>query len=400
MTKKPGGYIRPRYNKQNEISYYQVCLLISYEEVNGRKRPKYAYYKAASEDEAKEMLLTKQFEQLLQPKHISQSSNMQIGTFIDTEFLPHFVYGVLKQSSCRAYRDHVKYIKHYIGNVRLRDLTTVQLQSMYKNLLIASPLSGNPLSFRTVQDVKRLVSVILNTAIGCGYISTNVNDGVKLRRPANEVTKKKDIYTKEEMAIILKHVKGTDVELLVMLAYDSAMRRGELAGLQFSDFCMEEGYVNVSRNVTQGLESECVVTSPKTKNSVRKIYLSSDTMELVRKAHLEYKKQKLQMGDAFIDSDRLFRSQKTSKPLNPHSLYTKFKRAIQDLPVPSLRLHSLRSTSVTHSLAAGANVKAISAKCGHRNVLITQNIYEKNSDDTDRQASNVMSNIISEVINM
>lgn len=400
MTQKPGGYIRPRYNKQNELTHYQVCLLISYEEVNGRKRPKYAYYKAYSEEEAKELLLIKQSEQVLQQKHISQSSNMQIGTFIDTVFLPLYVYGVLKPSSCRAYRDHVKYIKHYIGNVRLRDLSTIQLQSMYKNLLIASPLSGNPLSFRTVQDVKRLMSVVLNTAIGCGYITENVNDGVKLRRPANEVTKKKDIYTKEEMAIILKHVKGTDVELLIMLAYDSAMRRGELCGLKFSDFCMEEGYVNVSRNVTQGIDSECVVTSPKTKNSVRKIYLSAETMELVKKAHLEYKKQKLQMGDAFIDSDRLFRSQKTSKPLNPHSLYTKFKRAIQDLPVPSLRFHSIRSTSVTHSLEAGASAKAISAKCGHASILITQNIYEANTDSKNKHAAQIMDSLISEVINM
>lgn len=403
--KQPGGYIRTRYNKKGDITYYQVCVLVGYTENNGKRRPQYKFFKAFNKEDAEELLLQKQAEFVLNKKKVMQASSMTMKKFIEEEYLPNFVFGILKDSSAKCYEEHSRYVVASIGSVKLKDLTTVMLQRMYKNMFEASPLSGNSLSYRTVLDIKRFVSTALNTAISLGYLSENPNYAVKLRRPEHEKVKDKKVYTREEMAMIFHHVKGTPAELIILLAYDSGMRRGELCGLQFSDFNFEENYVDILRNITEGKEAQgrinyAITTTPKTKAGRRRVYLSKTTMELVKKELVNYKKQKMLLGEKFIDSDRLFRDARTSKPLQPHSIYQIYRRSVKELPITSLKFHALRATSITHALEAGASVKAIAEKVGHRDVLVTQNIYEACTTTMKHQAADIMENIITNVVNM
>jgi len=56
-------------------------------------------------------------------------------------------------------------------------------------------------------------------------------------------------------------------------------------------------------------------------------------------------------------------------------------------------------TSITLAIENGAPIKAVSAKVGHKDVKITENIYLKNTEKMTAQTTEVMSKIMEEVVN-
>lgn len=399
QKKEATGYIRERYNKLGERTYFQVVINTGTIEVNGKKKKQEQFFKAYSREEAEELLAIKKAQYVLHRKQFANPALMTLKFFIEEEYMPNFVIGVLKESSARSYRQNCKYILACLGEIKLRDITTNRLQQMYNQLLKKSPFSGKPLSYRTVTDIKRQITCILNTCIACNYMYENPNMGVKLRKPPRLEEEKKEIYTMEEMAILLNGAKGTDMEAPLLVVFDGGLRRGEVCALEFSDFDFENKTVTISKNLTQGLESEAVLTTVKSASSKRIVHLTDVTMEAVKRAHVQYKKLQLSKGTNFVPSNRLVYNPKNGAGINPHSFYTKFKRLCKELGLPPIRLHGLRSTSITLAIENGAPIKAVSAKVGHKDVKITENIYLKNTEKMTAQTTEVMSKIMEEVVN-
>ncbi len=398
-VKKIGGHVRPRIGKDGSISYYQVCIYLGKSIINGKSKANYQYFSAPTEEQAYELLEQKKAEATLHMKRFASPSMMTVSEFIHNQFLPEFVYDVLKPSTQRAYTDHAKYVDLTIGSIRLRDLTTVHLQRMFKDLMNKSPLSGNPLSYRTIQDIKRFTSVVLRCAIDLKYLYENPLDGVRLKKPSDEVpTGNHNIYTKEQMATLLKGVKDTDLELPLVLLLDSGMRRGELCGLTYDNVLWEENSIRITQNLTHGMNDKVYMVSPKTQSGIRTVTLTTYTMELLKKSYVDYKKLKLLHGADFHDTKAVIHKENGDFFL-PHSLYNKFKRTIAKLGLPPIRLHAIRSTSITLAIQEGATIRAVAQRVGHLDCTVTEKVYLKCTQPMLDQAADVMEGIIRDVVN-
>lgn len=396
--KKVGGYVRPRYNKAGEITYYQVCVYNGKSTVNGKTKSDYQYFTAPNEQQAYELLEQKKAEATLHMRRFANPSMMTVHDFIYEQYLPEFVYDVLKPSTQRSYTDHAKYLDLMIGTIRLRDLTTVHLQRMFKELMNASPLSGKPISYRTVQDIKRFTSVVLKTAIDLKYLYENPLDGVRLKKPTDDLpTGNHDIYTKEQLSILLKGVKGTDMELPLVLLLDSGMRRGELCALTYDNVLWDENSIRITQNLTHGIDDKAFMVTPKTQSGVRTVTLTTYTMELLKKSYKEYKKLKLSQGTQFHDTRAVIHKENGDFFL-PHSIYNKFRRITNKLNLPPIRLHAIRSTSITLAIQEGAKIRAVAQRVGHKDCTVTENVYLQCTKPMAEQATEIMENIISEVI--
>ena len=67
----------------------------------------------------------------------------------------------------------------------------------------------------------------------------------------------------------------------------SGLRRGELLALQWEDLNVKERILTVNKQVTR-MEGELDVTEPKTKNSVRKVALSQQAVDLLVQEHEQH----------------------------------------------------------------------------------------------------------------
>lgn len=395
MTDGIGGYIRPRETKKG-ISY-QVGLYLGKDYLG---KNKYKYFTAKTEEEAKELLLKKQAEAILNGKnYASKDNSMTISQFLEMYF-EEYVYGVLKPATQRTYTHISKYVIALLGDKKLCDLKSVDLQNFYRKLLKCSPFSKDKkgLSLRTVTDIKRFVTVFLNVAVANELIEKNVNIGIKLPRNIKvDVEPKKEVYTMEEVGILLQGAKGTDMELPLTLLLDLGCRRGELLALKYTDVDWENNEISITKNLTEGLNNTTHIVTPKTKAGIRKVKVTERTMNLLKRSYTDYKRAKLQNRD-FVDT-KLIVHKPNGEGIKPHSFYNKYCRFTKRIGLPHIRLHALRNTSITLAIQNGAPLKAVSEKVGHSSTVITSDIYLKNTDKMREQTTQVMESIFQQAVN-
>ena len=390
-----GGFIRERNTLRGV--HFQVGLYLGKDYLG---KNKYEYFTVKTREEAEELLMKKQAEAILNGKNYSsKDKSMTVSEFLEMYF-EEYVYGVLKPATERAYTSIAVYVVKLLGDKKLDELRSVDLQNFYRKLLKCSPLSKDKkgLSYRTVTDIKRFVSVFLNVAVANELIEKNPNVGIKLPRNLQvDVEPKKEIYTAEEVGILLREAKGTDLELPLTILIDSGCRRGELLALTYNDVAWEEGTISITKSLTEGLNGTTHVVTPKTKAGIRKVKLTEHTMNLLKRSYTDYKRAKLQNRN-FVDT-KLIIHKKNGEGLKPHSLYNKYCRFTKRIGLPHIRLHALRNTSITLAIENGCPIKAVSEKVGHSSVTITSDVYLKNTDKMREETSQIMESILQKAVN-
>lgn len=384
--------IRPRYNKKGEITSYQGKLYLG-KKANGKNHE--VYYSAKTHEEIERILAEKEAEYVLQD--FQEPNSMTVNYYLENEWYPNYVEPVLKETSIRAYKCHMKYITEMIGAIKLQKLTSTQIQQMYVSLMQKSPFSDKPLSYRTVLDVHRTLTSALNVAKEIGYVKNNPTIGTKLRKPSCFEEEKKMVYDADEVQELLIGVKGTPLEMYFRLIIEATLRRGEALALTWTDIDWDKSTIRINKSWVEDRNNKPILSTPKTKSSVRTIKLTSEMMQMLKRARNDYNTRKLAGGD-FVDSQRII-SQKNGKPYNPKSFYQLFKRTIRKLELPELRLHDLRHTGITLQLENGANIKAVSTRAGHSSIKITGDIYSHCTQKMEDETVDIIEKVFEPVVN-
>ena len=250
--------------------------------------------------------------------------------------------------------------------------------------------TGGGLSQKTQKHYVTFISDVLSYARTCGLITDNPCTKVKTVKTGD---KEKEIYSLDELKTLLNLInEKADLQHKVMfnlLAY-CGMRRGELMGLEFKDIDFENNTLEIVRTSNYQNGTTGIYTStPKTKSSVRELYLQPHLTELIRQWQCE------QCGDLWVNSDRLFINWR-GEPMRPYYPYKWLKDFCEREGVPFKGLHSFRHTVATQSIVNGVDVSTVSAILGHSNVSTTLNIYTHAVRKAKAKAANVMAGLIDE----
>ena len=175
------------------------------------------------------------------------------------------------------------------------------------------------LSPKTIRNIHGLISAVLHVY----RPSMALNTSLPQRKRSNLY-----IPTEAEVQKLMEVVKGTDLELPVLLAAFGPMRRGEICALQPSD--IEGNIVHVSKNMVRTEDNEWIIKSPKSYAGDRYILFPDHVIQKLK-------------GHTHVE--RIV-------SLTPNQITDKFARVLKQNGLQHFRFHDLRhySASILHTL--------------------------------------------------
>lgn len=266
-----------------------------------------------------------------------------------------------------------------------------------------------PLSNKTIQHYHRVLSVMFNDAVRWGMIKENPCLRVQ---PPKVTQKEMSCLDEKELARLIDCLgeESIRVQTMIGLSLMTGCRRGELCGLQWEHIDIENGVISIKQAVAYTPITGIQIKQPKTKSSIRNISIPSSTVQLLKQYRKWWLEQKLSLGDlwqkeyreaqgdSWKDSEWLFTTW-DGYLIHPDTVTDTFSKFIKKHDLPKIRLHDLRHTSATMLINAGVNVRAVASRLGHANPNVTLSVYSHALKSADRQAADIMENIVTNTSN-
>ncbi|MFZ6624464.1 tyrosine-type recombinase/integrase [Vagococcus fluvialis] len=263
---------------------------------------------------------------------------------------------------------HIKSIlKHIDVNIIINNLDVKYIQSIIDKLYYEDEYS-----FSTVKQCRSIINSILEYAVDLEYINYNPTSKTKLIKKKETLEQQIKIsdkfLEKDELSRILKVLRNdfhsyTYANLVEFIAL-TGLRFGEATALIRSDLSDNELSIISTLDYQSNKLSKAKRTTPKTKNSTRKILLSKRAKEILLVSAIENK-----------NSEYFFLTRQ-GNPIAISNFNNSLKRAAIKASVDKdVSSHILRHTHI--SLLAENNIplKAIMQRVGHSKPETTLQIY-------------------------
>ncbi len=264
--------------------------------------------------------------------------------------------------------DH--YINPAIGHLRLRSLRTEHLDRLYTDLLATGGNRSQGLAPKTVYDVHVICRAALNHAVDARLITTNPAHGARAPKPRGRRRHSPNCWTAQQLSAFLHATAHLRLHPAFVVAATTGMRRGELAGLRWSDWNRATHTLSIAR-ARKSIGGRSVETPVKTRSSRRSIDLDPATETTLQ----GWRHQQTADGHPVELDDPIFTNPQ-GRPLHPETMSQLFARQVARIGMPPIRFHDLRHTHATLLIATGVPVKVVSERLGHANPGFTMATYQ------------------------
>ena len=275
-----------------------------------------------------------------------------------------------------TYSSYAAMIKKPVGpyfrqrNLTLRELEARHLQMFYSEML-------RKVKPNTVIHYHAIIHSALKYAVKTDMLVQNVAD--KVDRPKKN-SFQPVFLSAEEMQKMFEALRGTKLELPVLVAAFYGFRRGEVLGLKWDAIDFERGTISVIRIVTtitvDGKQTEIEQQSAKTKSSLRTLPLIGSFREYFLQVKEAQELNKQICGncynheyDGFVFVDEL------GERMRVNYLTSVFPKFLESHGLRRMRFHDLRHSCASLLLANGVPLKHIQEWLGHSDFTTTANIY-------------------------
>lgn len=222
-----------------------------------------------------------------------------------------------------------------------------------------------------------IIHQALKYALKTDLVSQNV--ALKVDRP-----KKNDFQPvfldANELQKLFEIIKGTKLELPVLVAAFYGLRRGEVVGLKWDAIDFERGTLTIKRTVTEiqveGKTKIIEQNSAKTKSSLRTPPLVGSFKEYFMQVKQAQELNKQICGNCYnYDYDGYVFVDELGERMKPSYLTGYFPQFVQKHGLRRMRFHDLRHSCASLLLANGVPLKQIQEWLGHSDFSTTANIY-------------------------
>ncbi len=284
-------------------------------------------------------------------------------------FFENWIYIVkqrdVKESTFQNYVQVSAIVKELFGDIQLKDLNDIVVQKKIDEY-------AKTHSRKTTHELLLKIKTALRDSYARGYIANDFAGLVKTRGvdPPKRNRALSITEFKRLRKFVLDH-PDNEFHVLVLLALETGMRRGELLAIR------PESLYEYGIHVRHSISPTSKDTTLKTDNAKRDISINKSVYDLIQKVPVEENGYVFSF-DGFKQSTRL-------------------AALLRELDIPKTTFHGLRDTHASFLFAQDIDLVYVSKRLGHVNIQTTQNYYlelmPEKKHEQDEDALNLLDSL-------
>ena len=374
------GSIRKRNDGRWEGRY-----TVGYDPGTGKRVIKNVLGKTQAEVKAKLKAAVEQAQQV----DVIRADNYTVASWLRTWYELYSKPNVRPSTANYYHRSIEQHVIPKIGNIKLSQLTSRDIQKLYRDLQENGRLrevqrAKKPgLSNATVRGIHMMLHNALDRAVKERLILRNPTEDCIIPKIEKQEMK---ILHPEDMSAYLQAADNHGVLPMFYLELVSGVRKGELVALLWDDLETASRTISVSKQAAVR-NGEITISRPKTETSVRRISIPQEAIDLLIQEHAKHP-----------DNPYMFPSPKTGGMYYPDSVVNLHKKLLKDAGLEHIRFHDLRHTFATMALQNGVDVKTVSSMLGHYDAGFTLRTYTHATRQAQDEAAEKMDSFMTQMM--
>lgn len=322
---------------------------------------------------------------------LCEDCQMPLKNWLDC-WLNEYAAQSVRPSTLSSYRNYLdKYVKPALGEKPICKLTTADVQKLYQDVREHGRVHKNAdgshtLSPSTVRSLHGVFHQAMDAAVRERLIAQNPTEGVTL--PKKEAVPKK-ILNDEQLDRFMEVIRQDEEWYdFFYTEITTDLRLGEICGLQWKDFDVQKGMLEIRRTVHTDTGGKVSTGETKTNQGKRDITLPPSTVELLTKRKKRCPSKKWIFPQPFHPD----------QPIHPQKAYRRMKELLEEANLPDIRFHDFRHTFATHALTSGVDAKTLSGILGHTKASFTLDTYTHVTGDMQRKAAEIVGSFMNNMI--
>ncbi|MBB4934377.1 integrase [Lipingzhangella halophila] len=336
----------------------------------------------------------------------------------------------LARSTGNSYQSHIRnHLIPHLGHIRLDRLTVAHINAMWEAIdernedirearesddpTVRAAVRGMRITaLPTKHRIRATLRSALTDAVSRPDLPLQVNvashchlPSEQRRRPlvwtedrvthytaTGDVPSTVMVWTPEQTAAFLDRARRHRLYALFHLIAHKGLRRGEAVGLPWANTRLTDHAIDIDTQIVQ-LGWETITSTPKSAAGQRTVTLDSHTATVLRTWRTTQARERLKSGHTWTENGLVF-TQPDGSPLHPAWVTTLFRDLAREARLPPIRLHDLRHGAASLSLAAGVDIRIVSAELGHATTTFTQDTYQHLFPSVAKEAAEATAAII------
>lgn len=277
----------------------------------------------------------------------------------------------LAPATLSSYRRVIrKYLLPAFGDLPLRDLQPLRLDEAY--LRWRAEGKGEP----TLGLIHQVLHTALRQAVRWDLLTRNVADNVDPPRVTREET---TALSPDQVSHLLEVARDSAVYPLILTAFHTGLRRGELVALRWENVDLGAGVIYVEESL-QRIDRKTLIRPPKTAKGRRRVSLDEETISVLHGARA---RQTENCEYVFAKSD--------GTPYTPSYISRTFHLLAARAGLTA-HLHTARHTYASTALLAQVPMRVVQELIGHANLATTADTYTHVLDGLKTAAAEAIGN--------
>ena len=338
----------------------------------------------------------------LSRQNVTACPDVTVSEWFDAWF-EQYKKPTLKPSGVESYKRKFKntYGK-LLGDIAINELNQFSVQTATSNLI------KQGYKAKTIRDALSVLKLMLDSAVSNFVIDVNPCLGI-IVPSYDEIKEDRRVLSNTEQKTLLNITDKTFYKELYRFMLCTGVRVGELGALQWKDIDFKNGFINIRHTLRCQYQNGVKVmelTSPKTKNSYRKIPFFNETKQLLLDQKEKQEELQKQLKDRWRGEieDLVFTTsmgspvtryvlesdmRQLTKEIQMAELYDAMSEGRDTIEFQSIHPHCLRHTFATRCFEKGMTPKTVQQIMGHANINMTMSYTHVLDDILKNEAGNI-----------
>ena len=242
--------------------------------------------------------------------------------------------------------------------------------------------------FNSAKYPKGITQQVFDYAIKMNIITDNPMRKVKLPKRKETINEVNKFYNTHELKHFFDCVKDYGnmkyLAFFRLLAF-TGMRKGEALALNWSDIDFDKKQVHITKGVVLDENEIPIISTTKTKKSVRTVSLDDESLATLRRWKLEQAKELMSIGINSMNKHQLLFTYDANKLYRPSYSNCWLEQIIKKYNLKKITMHGFRHSHCSLLFEMGTPIQVVQDRLGHTNIKTTMDIYthvtEKQRDD-------------------